>query len=233
VPFVVAIVTARGGSKGFPGKNLAPLGGRPLIAWTIEAARLSRGVSRVLLSTDDARIAEAGAACGAEVPHLRPTELAADDTPHHPVIEHMLHWLRDSERLEPDYVLVLQPTSPLRTAADIDAAIELAITTGAPAVMSVCEPHPHPYLAKRLAADGSLEDLLPGLTGQGRRQDFPQAFVPNGAIYLVRPAALRQHGSFCPPGTLPLVMPRDRSVDIDTADDLRLAEMLLSAAQSR
>lgn len=225
---IAAIIPARGGSKGITRKNLAPLAGRPLIAWTIAAALGSTKLGRVIVSTDDAEIAEVAREHGAEVPFLRPPELAADASGALEVALHALDWLEENTSDRPEYLLLLQPTSPLRTTADIDAAIELARARSADAVLSVCEAVPHPFLARRVDEARVLTDFLPVDEKLVRRQDFPDAYVLNGAIYLNRCASLRAARTFQPPGALAHFMPRERSLDIDTPDDLRLAELLLT-----
>jgi len=224
---IVALITARGGSKGIHGKNLKPLGGRPLIAWSIDAARQSRSVTRVLVSTDDPAIAEAARAARGEVPFLRPPELARDDSSHISVVLHALDWLRDQEQFTPDYLLLLQPTAPFRTAEDLDGATALARDRNADAVVSVCEARTHPWLVKTVHPDGTMEDFIPRTLAYERRQDFPPAYVLNGALYLNRPRSLRATGTFRPPGTLAYVMPTERSVDLDTLADWELAELQL------
>ncbi len=225
---ILALIPARGGSKGIPRKNLAPLAGQPLIAWTIAAALGSKNLSRVIVSTDDAEIAEVARQHGADVPFLRPPELAADESGALGVVLHALDWLAESAGEPPEYVLLLQPTSPLRATADIDAAIALAHARDADAVLGVCEAVPHPFLARRVDEAGVLTDFLPVDEKLVRRQDFPYAYVLNGAIYLNRCASLRTARTFQPPGALALIMPRERSLDIDTPHDLRLAEQLLT-----
>jgi CMP-N-acetylneuraminic acid synthetase len=223
---ILGLITARGGSKGLPGKNLRPLAGKPLMAWTIETARQCPSLGRVIVSTDDANIAEVGRTFGAEVPFLRPAELAQDDSSHLSVVEHALAWLVKQERFEPDYVLLLQPTCPLRTASDIEEAVNLARARQADAVVSVCEVKEHPYLTMSLAADGTLRDFVPHQLSSLRRQDLPKIYALNGAIYLNRPDSLRRHRTFVPPGSCAYVMPRERSLDIDTPWDFHLAELL-------
>ncbi|KAB2646787.1 MAG: acylneuraminate cytidylyltransferase family protein [Verrucomicrobia bacterium] len=225
---IAALIPARGGSKGIPRKNLVPLAGKPLIAWTIEAALGSDKLSRVLVSTDDAEIAAVARQYGAEVPFLRPPELARDETGTLEVALHALDWIEQNTTDRPEYLLLLQPTSPLRTTADIAAAIHLAQTRGADAVLGVCEAEPHPYLARRMDESGVLSDFIPAREASGRRQDFPPAYILNGALYLNRCTSLRASRVFQPPGALAHVMPRERSLDIDTPDDLRLAELLLT-----
>jgi CMP-N-acetylneuraminic acid synthetase len=224
---VIALITARGGSKGIPRKNLAPVAGQPLIAWTIRAALGSQHVSRLLVSTDDPEIAEASRAHGAEVPFLRPAKFALDDSTSFDVAAHALRWLAENEKCEPDYLLLLQPTSPLRTAADIDGAIELARARSADAVLGVCEASPHPYLARRIQGDGVLTDFIPITNKPSRRQEYPPAYLLNAAIYLNRPASLLATRSFQPPGAIAYVMPQERSLDIDSPWELRIADLIL------
>lgn len=222
---VLAIIPARGGSKGLPGKNVTPLRGKPLIAWTIEAARQARRISRVVVSTDSPQIADAARAFGAEVPFLRPDELARDDTPAVDAALHALDWLLTHERYEPDWVALLQPTSPLRVAEDIDACAALAAERDAAAVVSVTPAHPHPYWARRIDGDGQLSPLLE-VAVPATRQSLPDAFSLNGAVYLVRTSSLRERRTFHPPRTWAYVMPRERSIDVDSAMDLRIADAL-------
>jgi CMP-N,N'-diacetyllegionaminic acid synthase len=225
---IVALVTARGGSKGIPGKNITPVGGKPLIVWSIEAARQAGGVQRTLVSTDDPRIAEVARAAGAEVPFLRPAELAQDNSSHLSVVLHALAWLAENDHSQPDYLLLLQPTSPLRTSDDIDQAIALAGQHDADAVVSVCLAHNHPFLVKRIDAQGTLEDFLTlDRRAYLRRQDLPAAYALNGALYLIRPAILREQRTFLPQRTYPYVMPTERSLDIDDPWDLHLVRLVM------
>ena len=130
-PSIVCIITARGGSKSIPRKNVLPLGGKPVIAWSIEAALQSPSVSRVIVSTDDEEIAEVSREWGAEVPFMRPAELAGDDTPHLAVMLHAIRWLESDQGTLPEFILLLQPTSPLRTSEDIEAAVRIAVEQNA------------------------------------------------------------------------------------------------------
>ena len=219
-------MVARGGSKSFPRKNLAPLAGRPLIAWTIEAALRCRAVDRVVVSTDDDEIAAVARAQGAEVPFLRPPELAQDDTPTMPVIVHALRWLETEQGYLPDAVVLLQPTSPLRTADDITDAVALAHQHSADSVVSVSVAWSHPHLAKRIAADGRLEDFAPHPKVE-RRQDLEPAYSLNGAIYYSRRTNLLEAQSFYGPKTYAYVMPPERSLDVDTPWNLHLCDLIL------
>ena len=167
------------------------MAGKPLIAWTIEAALRSSSLSRVLVSTDNDEIAEVARRHGAEIPLLRPARLGGDDSSSFEVAEHALRWLQEKEGRMPDYLLLLQPTSPLRQALDIDGAVDFAFRNNATAVVGVCETGAHPYITKRIAADAStLEDFVPVPMVFHRRQELPPAYLVNGAIYLVRSDAL-------------------------------------------
>lgn len=225
---VLGLITARGGSKSIPRKNVVPLAGKPLIAWTIEAALNSSLLDRVVVSTDDEEIREVAQRWGAEVPFMRPAELAQDDSPHIPVIIHAVEWLESQEGKRWDYVLLLQPTSPLRSAEDIDGAIELACEREADGVVSVHPAPSHPYFTKRITADGRLEDFVTKPEGYLRRQDLPPAYALNGAIYLIRCESLIEEHSLFPPRTYAQVMPVERSLDIDTEWDLHLGELILA-----
>ena len=192
---VLGVITARGGSKGIPGKNLKPLAGRPLLAWTIDAAQASGVLDRVILSTEDEAIAAAGRELGCEVPFMRPAELAEDHTPHLPVLQHAVAWLREHAAYRPDAVMILQPTSPLRQGAHIAEAVARLEATGADSVVSVSEvsAHAHPMRMLRVDADGTATLFVTGDPIRrriNRRQDLPPAWVMNGAIYLFRTTAL-------------------------------------------
>ena len=229
-PGVLVLVPARGGSRGIPDKNLALAGGRSLLARAIDAAAESRHRPRIVVSTDSERIAGAARAAGAEVPFLRPAELARDDTPGIAPVLHALRWLEEGEGYRPRWVVVLQPTSPLRTAADVDAALELAGARGADAVVSVTPAATHPFWVKRLDADGRLRDFAPATEAVARRQDLPGAYALNGAVYVARREVLLERESFHTERTWGYVMPPERSLDVDTPWDLHLADLVLTAA---
>lgn len=228
---ILALITARGGSKGIPRKNVLPLGDKPVIVWSIKAALTSRSVDRVIVSTDDEEIAAISREHGAEVPFLRPTELARDDTGHMDVVIHAIEWLEREQDYRPDLVLLLQPTSPLRTPEDIDAAAELIATRAADSVVSVCETHQHPHLIRKISEKGTLVDFVSGSPQPGsserRRQDLPPAYFENGAIYLTKRSVLLERRTFVPENTVPYIMPAERSLQIDDAWDLRLIEMVV------
>lgn len=224
---VIGLVTARGGSKSIPRKNIKLLADKPLIAWTIEAALQSRELSRVIVSTDDQEIAQVARQWGAQVPFMRPPELAQDDSPHIAVVKHAIHWLATHKRMHPDYIMTLQPTSPLRTAEDIDAAIQLAETRAAIAVVSVCETEHHPYLSKRILQDDTLADFVSTDIAYLRRQALPPAYALNGAVFLNRRESLLHDRVFLPKGAYAYIMPPERSLDIDTPWDFYLADLIL------
>ena len=212
---VLGLIPARGGSRRLPGKHLRGLGGRPLLAWTVEAGLASRHLDRLILSSDDPALMALAEELGAEAPFRRPAALADDMASSEAVVAHA--W-----ELFPDYdlLVLLQPTSPFRTAADIDGLLERLVASGAPACVSVTRPAKSPYWCYRERADGILEPLFPEV------QKTPP-WQLNGALYGVTREAWRAHGRLLPPGTRPWPMPAERSVDIDTELDLALAEVLL------
>lgn len=224
---VVGLITARGGSKGIPQKNVKALAGKPLIAWTIEAALGSSLLERVIVSTDDEEIARTAREWGADVPFMRPAELAQDDSPHLAVIRHAIGWLESEQKTEFDYLLLLQPTSPLRSTEDIDQAIALAEEKDADAVVSVCLTHDHPFLSKRVAEDGRLSDFMEKPQGYLARQRLPPAYSLNGAIYLVRRSVLVERDDWYTERAFAYIMPPERSLDIDTPWDLHLVDLIL------
>lgn len=227
---IVGIIPARGGSKGIPRKNIALLSGKPLLAWTVEAALSSKILDRVIVSTEDGEIASIARSLGAEVPFMRPSELAEDATPG---IDPVLHALDSLERdgYRPAWTMLLQPTSPLRTSEDILGASATASRTGADIVVSVCEAVPPPAWVRKINAAGVLEDYFYQGSLPGIRQELPKAYALNGAIYLASVQVLRLRKSFHSGRVHAYVMPRERSLDIDTPWDLELAEMVLSRRQ--
>jgi CMP-N,N'-diacetyllegionaminic acid synthase len=223
---ILAIVPARGGSKGLPGKNIRILAGRPLLSWSIGAARQSRYVDHVALSTDSREIADVAVQEGLEVPFFRPACLATDDARSFDALLHALDWFeREGESF--DLVVWLQPTSPLRTPGDINRAIELYFDKKADAIVSVCETDHHPWWCNTLPGDGNMGGFLRPEVLNTNRQELPVHYRLNGAIYLGAPDFLRREQSFFGAGTYAYVMPRERSVDIDDLLDFRLAEQLL------
>lgn len=224
---LLAVIPARGGSKGIPRKNVRLLVDKPLIAWTIESALLASSVDRVIVSTEDEEIAAIAKAWGADIPFIRPAALAEDDTPSMDVVYHALDQLE-----EYDWVLLLQPTSPLRTAEDIDEMSAFCQQAQAPAAVSICPCSKHPFWTYWQASNGLLHPLVTDQPLIARRQDCPPAFELNGAMYLGRTSWLRQQSHFVTSETVGYRMPRSRSLDLDTPDDWLLAEFLIGRQRS-
>ncbi len=225
---VLGVITARGGSKGIPRKNLRLVAGKPLIAWTIDVAISSKFLNRVIVSTDDDDIAKVSREYGAEVPFIRPSDLATDEASSIDVILHALELLENHESYRPDYVMLLQPTSPLRISEDIDTAIIEALEKNAESTISVCETDYHPYLIKKLRGNGTLEDFVDTPKSIHRRQEYPPTLALNGAIYLVKHEVLLKEQTFYPENrTYPFIMPPEHSLDVDTLWDLYLVDLIL------
>ena len=227
----LAIIPARGGSKGLPGKNILPLQGKPLIAHTIEGARAAHCIHRVVVSTESTEIAQIARQYGAEVPFLRPAELARDETPTLPVLQHVLRELAASEGREPDIVVILQPTSPLRRSEDIDRAVNMLEETGADSVVSLCVAEHHPAWMRRIES-GRVLPFLENAREYTRRQDLPPVYRFNGAIYVSRTRVLLQENVILGRDTRALVMDAESSVDIDTPLDLKIAALIMQERQN-
>ena len=199
----------------------------------MEVALESASLDRLVVSTDDPEIAEVGKKLGAEVPFLRPAELASDTSTSMNVILHAIRWFADNENYRPDYVLLLQPTSPLRTMTDIRESINLALAKHADSVVSVCETHQHPLWMKGVNEEGRLVDLYPQLSAPTRRQDLSPVFALNGAIYLALRTFLLSERTFISDRAYAYVMPENRSLDVDTPWDLYLANLILNDREHR
>jgi N-acylneuraminate cytidylyltransferase len=230
---VLALVPARGGSKGLPRKNLCVLAGKPLVAHAVETGRAARLVDRVVCSTDDAEIAQAAHAAGAEVPFLRPSELAQDSSEDWPVFVHALAWLEQHDGWLPELVVNLRPTSPLRRPEHVDAAIRLLCDTDADSVKSVCLARQHPHKMWRLDADQILEPFLTTSFRLERGPDVPRAeledvYWQNGLVDVTRRSVIVEQGVMIGRRVAGLVTEPSDSIDIDGPLDLALAEVLLS-----
>lgn len=224
---VVAVITARGGSKGVPGKNLKELCGKPLLAYSIESALRAKRIDRVLVSTDDETIAELGRRHGAEVPFLRPASLAEDRTPTLPVLQHAVRWLMEHDA-PADAVCLLQPTCPLRREGLIDECIEKLEATGADSVVTLC-PVPaeyHPYWTYLPADDGCYRLLTGEQDPIPRRQELPPAYHRDGSVYVTRTATVLA-GSLYGARMAGVVNDPATRINIDTWDDWRHAETVL------
>jgi CMP-N,N'-diacetyllegionaminic acid synthase len=228
---MLAIVPARGGSKGLPGKNIRALAGKPLIAHTIEAALAARSITRVICSTDSPDIARVAREFGAEIPFMRPDELAQDNSQ---AIDNYIYTVDRLNAESPgiEEYCVLLPTAPLRTATDIDGAAEVFRTRKADSVISYY-PAPHPVQWYRYIDDsGVLRSFFPEGDRLANRQEERASYLPNGAIYIFRHSILKSTRQYYTDRTFPYLMPANRSIDIDTLEDFDYAEFLL-ATQTR
>lgn len=222
---VLAVIPARGGSKRLPKKNVLPLNGKPLIAWTIDAALEALSVDRVLVTTDCAEIAEVAMRHGAEVPFLRPAHLADDTSSTNDVLMHLVNNLADDDF---DIVLVLQPTSPLRTSQDIDEALQRFGTDEVDGVVTVCECEHSPMWSNTLPADQNLGDFIRSEIKDKRSQDLPQYYRLNGALYaFAKDAFIKAGGIHYSEKVFAHSMPIARSIDIDHQLDFELAEFMM------
>ena len=219
---VLAIITARGGSKGIPRKNVKSLAGKPLVGWSIDAAKKASCIDRTIVSTEDEEIASVARELGADIPFIRPAELSTDDTPGMAPVMHAISQLPDY-----DWVLLLQPTSPLRSAEDIDGIWKFCQELCAPAAVSICEVRKHPYWMYQCNTAKRLEPFISGRPNVTRRQDLPSAYSLNGALYIARTEWLLKQRNFIGPETLGYIMPPERSVDLDTQQDWQWVEFLI------
>lgn len=227
---VIGIVTARGGSKGLPGKNLRQLCGKPLIAWSIEQGLASKYIDHLIVSTDDEEIANVAQACGASVPFIRPPNLASDKATSISVILHAINFLSEMGD-QYHLVVLLEPTSPLRETADIDGAIELCVNNGCETsvvgVAAVESAHPS-FLFK--IESGVLKSMTGEQPSGLRRQDLLQDyFYLEGSIYVSPVEKLRQENSFYHANTMPWIVERYKAVEIDELSDFIMAEGLMAA----
>jgi N-acylneuraminate cytidylyltransferase/CMP-N,N'-diacetyllegionaminic acid synthase len=225
---ILALIPARGGSKGLPRKNIRPLSGKPLIAWTIEQSMKSRYLDRVIVNTDDKEITKISKEYGAEVPFIRPKELARDEAKGIDVVLHTIDWLKENDKGKKyDLIMLLQPTSPLRKYEDIDKAIELLFLKEAKAIVSVSEVDHHPLWSNTLPEDKSMRNFIKKEIKNKNRQELPVFYRLNGAIYLAYCDYIKEKKSFIGKDTFAYIMSRERSIDIDDEIDLRLASLLL------
>lgn len=226
---VLAVIPARGGSKRLPRKNCMLLHEKPLIVYSIEAARRSSYIDEVVVSTDDEEIANIASQAGASVPFLRPAELSTDEASSVDVVVHALKYYQEQERKFFDYVVLLQPTSPLRTASHIDQAFELLKGKNAEAVVSVCETEHSPLWANQLPTNGSMKGFIPKDVLGKRSQDLPKYYRLNGAIYICDRQRFLQDRTFLFEDSIfAYKMQQMESVDIDTNLDLVVCESLLN-----
>ncbi len=226
---ILAVVAARGGSKGLPRKNIKILGGKPLIVWTIEKALKSKYLDRIIVSTDDKEISEIAKGSGAEVPFLRPDELASDHANSIDVVEHAINFMREKGELF-DYIALLEPTSPLRKDIDIDRAIETLVNAGdnADSLVSLGKiALEHPWIAKRVDERGYMVPFVEDAEKVVRRQELRDAFFPYGVIYLSSISSLLQSRTFYPERTIPFFIERWQCYEIDDIYDFVAVEAVL------
>ncbi len=225
---ILAVIPARGGSKSVPRKNIVKVNGKPLISYTINAALMVDHLTDVVVSTDDSEIANISRDLGAQVPFIRPEDLASDEAQSAPVIEHALNFMENEKGIKYDAVLMLQPTSPLRTSIHIKESIDLFLSQECDSVVSVVSVGGnHPFRMKRLVGNQLVNYIDQGFWDMRPRQTLPDVYIRNGAIYLIdRDVIINQHqliGSKC----LGYVMSDTESANIDTPIDLMLAELLI------
>jgi len=233
----LGLVLARGGSKSVPRKNIYLVLGKPLLAYTIEAALAARSITRLVVTTNDPEIAAIAGRLGAEVPFLRPPELAEDETPDYPVVRHALEWLEAKDGYRPDLIVQLRPTSPLRTSLHLDEAVALLRAhPDADSVRGICRPQQNPHKMWRMASDGFLEPLLT-VAGvpepfNSPRQTLPVVWWQNGYIDAFwRRTVFEQH-SLTGARVLGYVIDEPEHVDIDSLHDIEVLELILRKRQS-
>jgi len=221
---IAALITARGGSKGIPKKNIRKLCGKPLIHWTVESAMKSKYVDKIFLSTDNDEIISSVKKFPVEVPFKRPKNLSSDKATSTDVILHFIDWMKKSGN-DYDTLLLLQPTSPFRKSEHIDSSIKKFLgSEKALSLISVTENIKSPYLSRKISADGFVENLF-NVKSEKRRQDIPVTYYINGAIYLININNFEKYKTFQTPKTLSYIMPYYSSIDIDEPMDLKIAEL--------
>ncbi|RLC16082.1 MAG: acylneuraminate cytidylyltransferase family protein [Deltaproteobacteria bacterium] len=220
---ILAIIPARGGSKGVPGKNIKLAGGKPLIAWIIEAAKSSIYIDRLMLSSDDNQIISVAKNYGCEVPFVRPSDLAQDDSSASDAILHALNEISGY-----DYVMLLQSTSPLTIVKDIDGCIESCIGSNVKSTISVTEPDKSPYWMFSMGKDKRLAPVLGEKYLRRPRQELPIVYIPTGAIYIAEIEWFLKNKSFYSDSTSGYIIPQDRSLDIDTRLDFKIFETIVN-----
>ncbi len=228
---ILALIPARANSKRLPHKNIMPLRGKPLIAWTLEQAKKSKYIDKIIVSTDSKKIAKISKRYGATVPFLRPKELATVDAKGIDVVLHAIDWLNNRGEVF-ELLVLLQPTSPLRIAEDIDKTVKLLFLKSAQAIISVCEVAYSPLWAKVLPEDGNMKDFLRLEVINKNRQKLPKFYRINGAVYLAYWNYIKVKKSFLGDKTYAYIMPKHRSVDIDEEIDFKFAELLLREEKS-
>ncbi|MHB1688182.1 MAG: acylneuraminate cytidylyltransferase family protein [Ignavibacteriaceae bacterium] len=224
----LALIPARGGSKGVPQKNIKNLNGKPLIAWTIETALQCKYIDRIVVSTDDEKIASIAKQFNADVPFLRPKELAQDNSKSIDAVLHCINWLKENGD-EYDILILLQPTSPLRIATDIDKSIEMLFEKKADSIVSVCKTEHNPLWSNTLPNDGRMNRFLKNEFANLNRQQLPQYYRLNGAVYSAWTDYVVKNLSFFGKNTFAYIMSNERSIDVDSSFDFELCEFFMKS----
>jgi len=225
---ILTVIPARGGSKGIPRKNIVKIGGRPLIDYTIKPALQVNRINHVIVSTEDEEIASISRGLGAEVPFMRPNHLAVDQAQSAPVVIDALYRMEEINNIKYDAVLMLQPTSPLRTSKHIDEALDLFFSQECDSVVSVVSVGgTHPFRMKRLVGNQLVNYIDQGFWDMRPRQALPPAYIRNGSIYLIKRDVLIKEEQLIGKKCLGMVMSDEESINIDSPLDLKLAELLL------
>jgi len=225
---ILAVIPARGGSKNIPRKNITEVNGKPLISYTIGAALEADFLTDIVVSTEDQEIAQISKELGAQVPFIRPLSIASDDAQSFPVIEHALHFMEKARGFEYDAIIMLQPTSPLRTSKHINDSINLFNSNKCDSVVSIVSVGGnHPLRMKRLEGNQMVNYIDQGFWNMKPRQDLPNVYIRNGAIYLIRRDVIIEQSQLIGNQCLGYVMNDIESINIDTPIDLMVAELLL------
>jgi CMP-N,N'-diacetyllegionaminic acid synthase len=223
---ILYYIPARGGSKGIPRKNLMEINETSLVSRAVYAAKGCKYDGRIVVSTDSEEIAINAQLAGAEVPFMRSANFSKDDTSTYDTVTNDLTWLETQENYKPLILVVLQPTSPLRTPKDVEEAMKMFFYGSYDAVVSINEPSSHPFLVRALDENSNIVDLFKFADKVSRRQDMPKLYSINGAIYIVKVDAFRLEKTFMPINTAGYIMPRSRSIDIDSELDLFIAKQM-------
>jgi CMP-N,N'-diacetyllegionaminic acid synthase len=222
---ILAIIPARGGSKGISNKNIIDLCGKPLIAYSIEEALKTKYIDKVIVSTDSEKIKDISLKWGADVPFMRSNELSSDSAKSIDVVLHCLEYFNNVDEYY-DYVILLQPTSPLRNCKDIDDSLEMIINKKGSSLVSICPVEQNPVLMRTIAND-RMNEIVNCQKDNLRRQELPEFYIFNGAIYINLVEMLYDEKVFVNSDTIPYVMDKNKSIDIDEPKDIVLAEFFL------
>ena len=225
--YILGIIPARGGSKSVSKKNIRLLAGKPLIAYTIETAQKCKILNRIVISTDDVEIAEVAKEYGGEAPFIRSKDLSLDDTPMIPVLQHAVSFIEEKEKIHVDVVVLLDPTSPFRGAEDIEACIQKLERENADSVVTVCEVEHNPYFVMMELCDNKLVPLIKSDEVITRRQDAPEVYRLNAAVYAVKRDVLMNTNKIITDNTMAIIMSQELSTHIDHVVDFEFAEYLM------